>query len=501
MSEGPPASVRTARAAVTTGAMQSMVMLLMLARSKLFALLLGPVGVGIVSTLDQLVQFVVQAASFGLTVAPTRVVPRLAARDDAAVGRVYRGLLIALLLCVGGVTAVLIVLAALELGPLADITDLPRETTAIALAGAPLSALVLFFTSMFSVTLGYRASMRFVIAAAAVSLVFSYSGACAAGVTGLYIGALLGGILVCAGAVWRLSGYWHAAASSTGTSLRAGFSGHDRLGAFLGTVYVLSFAQPLAYLLVRAVVVESRGTVEAGHFQAVFAISGVLTMLLTQTGRLYFEPRLNRETMPRARALMTHDFMRVMSGLMVVGALPLALFPDVAIRMLFTSEFLPAAGGLYLFLLADCLFLGSWIYLAALRAQDDIAWSFWITLLGNLALAGLAWLLIPRWGVPGAGVAFLASRAGMLVASAARMNSRAGVTLDSGTGLALTYLVVSVAAAGLVANSWLEAAPAWGMRLAGLFMLVVGAMLLLRGEERRWLRQAAGRVLSRVRAA
>lgn len=500
MSAGTPGSVQTAKVAFTTGALQSVVMLLTLVRSKLFALLLGPVGVGIVSTLDQLVQFVVQASSFGLTMAPTRVVPRVAGRGDEAIGRAYRALLVAILLCVGVVAAVLVVATLLGTGSLAGRVELPREATAIALAGAPLAALTLFFTSMFSVTLGHRASMIFVIGSTAVSLAFSYLAARIGGVAGLYVGALLAGVLVAAIAAWRLSVYWRAARPSAGVSIRSELAGHDRLGAFLGTVYVLSFAQPLAFLLVRSVIVESRGAVEAGHFQAAFAISGVLTMLLTQTGRLYFEPQVNRESAPRARALMTHEYMRVMTGLMVCGALPLALFPDLAIRLLFSSEFLPAAGSLYLFVLADCMFLGSWIYLATLRAQDDIAWSFWITLLGNVALAVAAWMLVPRWGLTGAAVAFLLSRAGMLVAAAARMNAQAGVGFARGASLAMLYLVAAVLVAGAATGAWRVHDDAWSGRLAGLLLLMAGGMFLLRGEERRWLRAAAGRVLSKVRA-
>src|SRR5579864_5159350 len=66
-----PAAFKVIQAATTVTILQVSILAVMLMRSKLTAVLLGPEGVGVVGTLDQLVQFVAQVSAFSLIAAPS----------------------------------------------------------------------------------------------------------------------------------------------------------------------------------------------------------------------------------------------------------------------------------------------------------------------------------------------------------------------------------------------------------------------------------------------
>jgi len=209
---------------------------------------------------------------------------------------------------------------------------------------------------------------------------------------------------------------------------------------------------------------------------------------------------VNREPVPQARAVLAHEYFRIISGLMVLGALPLVLFPDLAVRALFSAEFLPAAPCLFLFVLADCLLVGGTVYLTTLRAQDDLAWSFWIGLGSNVTLAAAAWLLIPRWGLAGAAGAFVIARALSIGIAVVRLRAVSRTALPGSTMRALLYLVSCVALLGSVVSvSMRDSTPGLALRIALLAACLGGAVTMLDADERRWLRDSAARWLGRLR--
>jgi O-antigen/teichoic acid export membrane protein len=346
--------------------------------------------------------------------------------------------------------------------------------------------------------------MVFVIIGSALSLVLSYAGAKVAGVAGLYLGLLIAGACMVGSALWRTSRRWPDDSPSLFAGTLSELRRQAHLVAYLGSAYVISFTQPLAFLTVRSAMVTGRSATEAGHFQAAFVVSSVLSMLLIQTGRLYLEPQVNREMVPRARVAFSHEYIRVIAGLMIVGALPLSLFPDVAIAMLFSRSFVPVAPYLFLFVLADCLLVWTLAYLAALRAQDDMAWAFGINLSGNVALAALAWLLVPRWGIGGAAAAFLVSRVSTIGCVLIRMRRLTGARMPAETLRAVTYLAAAVTFSGVITlgiagNSAIGAALGVPLRLVVLIAFLAGGLWMLHSDERRWLQSTAVRAITHVR--
>src|SRR5262249_54650900 len=146
---------------------------------------------------------------------------------------------------------------------------------------------------------------------------------------------------------------------------------HPDMVAYCSTTYVLSFAQPLAFLVVRSVVLNQLGSAEAGYFQAAFTISSIASIVLMQAIRVYLEPVVNKETDDRLRIAAANEFERTFVVLILAGTMPLVLFPREIIAMLFSAAFSPVSVVVFVFVLADLLFLCSQVYATVLMAVDD----------------------------------------------------------------------------------------------------------------------------------
>src|SRR5439155_15375257 len=88
-------------------------------------------------------------------------------------------------------------------------------------------------------------------------------------------------------------------------------------------------------------------------------------------------------------------------------AVPLVLFPDWWLPLLYSRRFLAASPYVYLFVLAQTLKLLAGIVLALLVGLDHIGTQVWVTLCGLASLIVVAWFLVPGYGIAGVGLAIL----------------------------------------------------------------------------------------------
>jgi O-antigen/teichoic acid export membrane protein len=171
-----------------------------------------------------------------------------------------------------------------------------------------------------------------------------------------------------------------------------------------------------------------------------------------------------------------NDFQRATVLLFIIALPPLLLFPDVALRVMYSGKFVGAAAFVALFIATEVFTLLSGTYQALIIAGDRMLFHVIQNLTAQALLIGVAAFAIPRLGLAGAGVAaltaplflyattllFLRRRYDIHVSGEARLMAlvTAGIVVIGGSigsgypGLSAGLLVMKAAACGLI---WLGA--------------------------------------------
>jgi O-antigen/teichoic acid export membrane protein len=180
------------------------------------------------------------------------------------------------------------------------------------------------------------------------------------------------------------------------------------VAGFALSLSVAAFAQPLAMLVARYAALETTGLEGAGLLQAAMAAGLALFVVMRQPNALLLVPGLNRQQPPDQKFREAAEYLRVYALLVGAAALPLVLFPELWLYVVYSERFLAAAPYTYLFVTAQVLKLLAGVAVALLIGLDEIAAQLAITLIGLAGLAALSWLLAPTMGVTGIGLAALA---------------------------------------------------------------------------------------------
>jgi O-antigen/teichoic acid export membrane protein len=490
-----PAAVRTATVITTVGVLQISVLVIMLLRSKALALLLKPEGIGLVSTLDQLVQFVAQLSALSLIPTPTRFIARATNDGLTAVNTMYSALLRLLLVSTFG--GALIAGAFLAVRPIAHAAGLSsyQSVAMIAVLSAPVFALSGFFANVAAAVRGYSVTSLYMLFAAFASLTAALIGIAIGGVAGLYYGNLIAGavgVIVLARYLARTAGLRFRVRS---VRLRDMVRQHPDLLAYCSTTYVLSFAQPLAFLIVRTFMLKRLGPADTGLFQAGFTVSSIASLVLLQAIRVYLEPVVNTAVDSRAKIAAANEFQRIFTAVMLLGMLPVVLFPREAIAMLFTRAFTPVSSVVFIFVLADLLLLCNQIYASVVMAVDDFNGYFQAHLAGHVCLCVCVWLFTDRYGFAGVAGSFFASRLVVLAWIQYVLHRRHDLRMSSRSAGIVGYAVLAVVAVALVFGS--DSVPGVAsatLRLLAFATIIIGTVVFLTADERLWLGSAWRRV-------
>ncbi|WP_338503904.1 oligosaccharide flippase family protein [Sphingomonas kaistensis] len=236
---------------------------------------------------------------------------------------------------------------------------------------------------------------------------------------------------------------------------------------------ITSVAQLLSLAAVRAVVARDGGTEAAGLFQAVIAITSMnITLVLGAMAADYF-PRISAAAMDsaeRSRIVnqQLHSALLLAAPLIVgmIGAAPLVL------SLLYSQAFQGAEWMLRWQLLGDLLKIAGWALGFVLLTSDNRRAFMAVEFLYTAVLVASSFLLVPTFGLTGAGMAYALSYlvyAGVLLIVCARGFS---VSIDAGNRKLLLALVGAGAALMVLAswNFWVAALAA--ILAAGVLALV-----------------------------
>jgi O-antigen/teichoic acid export membrane protein len=259
---------------------------------------------------------------------------------------------------------------------------------------------------------------------------------------------------------------------------------------------VLSFAQPLAFLIVRSVLFQRLGSTGAGLFQAAFATSSIASLVLMQAIRVYLEPAVNTATINDTRIAATNDFQRTFAVIILMGSLPLVLFPRNIVAILFSSAFTPVSSLLFVFVLSDFLLLCTQVYGTVVVAVDDFTPYLIANIAGYVGLCAGVWLTIDRFGITGVAWSFVASRAlvFLLVQGLLLWRHRLTMTLRAAAVVLYAMGALSVAAA-VFGSTPVADVQAFLIRMLIFVAVAAGTLAFLTQAERAWLGTACRRLV------
>jgi O-antigen/teichoic acid export membrane protein len=384
-------------------------------RQRLFAMFLGPAGLGFVASAARLQELLVTACQMGIAPGVIRQVAQARSRNERAPAlTVVRSAAVMTL----AVSALAVLLVVLFRRALADrVFGSPEHGWAAAWVVASIPPLVVSAICL-AVLNGLEDYRSLVLHNVAVV------------VAGVAVVAGLVPVLGLRGAVWSIPAGGLVAAGLGLFLARRAFRRHLATGVagaapegggvldllWLGGVtYVDTLLASAVAVGVSVIFLERRTLEELGYYQAAQGASRLYMAVLTTSVFSYLMPRLSRLT-PLEAVREQNDTLRTLLFMVVPLAGGVILLRHEVVRALFGSAFRPVEPLLPVIGVGDVLYGVVWVVGASFIPMNRLRSYAVSSVFSQLAAALLLWLLIPRWGAPGAALAYTAARAASLAA-------------------------------------------------------------------------------------
>ena len=376
-------------------------------RTKATASILGPAGVGLMGIYGSITDLTQSLAGMGIQASGVRQVAEAAGSNDtvriAETATVLRRASIAL----GALGAMLLIGLSV---PIAQITFGGEHQTGIAVLSA-----VVFFRLVSAGQTALIQGMRRISHLARLNVIAAFGGT-AITIPLLYLfreRAVVPSLLALA-AVSLASSWWYSRKiaremppqpSMPATVVRRQVSALLTLGfAFMASAFLTMGA---AYA-VRLIVLRAEGVGAAGLYQSAWALGGLYVGIILHAMGSDFYPRLTATAADNAecnRLVNEQAYVSLLlAGPGVIATLTLA---PLVVALFYSSQFAPAVGLLRWICLGMMLRVIAWPMGFIIIAKGARAAFFWTEAAATLVHVGLAWWLVSRMGLNGAGAAFL----------------------------------------------------------------------------------------------
>ena len=447
---------------IGVGILQLAILFVALARAKGLAIVLGPEGLGIVGTIDQLVITLAQMGSLGIPYTAMKFMSAAHSRSREAYLEEFavfgRTMLAMALVAVGvGVSVLLFAPDVLD-----SVTAQYRDAVFVAIFAVPTMMMAFFLPQALAAAQRPNSAALFNLAVQGSLAIAALTGAVLSGIYGLYIATALAGTafivlsLVVLARFQGLSVFRKRTARAPGAArdplvLRTAFMAYSSLVAYA-----------LCLLVIRYAVLRSVGEAATGFLQAALAVALSIGSILATMNNLYLAPALNRALPAVEKFIQARNFASLIALLLLAAAVPVALFPGLTLTILYTSQFTPAATALILCVLWQGLHQFAGVYLQVLIGQDHLRFATFSTILGLVISSVLVFVLVGRFGIIAAPLALIAGSLVSAVLNVARLAAveKMPVPWD----VAARYLLAAVAVLG----AGLLFAPASELTLQGM---------------------------------
>lgn len=177
-----------------------------------------------------------------------------------------------------------------------------------------------------------------------------------------------------------------------------------RLGVVFMASGLLTFGAAYA---IRIIVLTEGGVVAAGLYQAAWALGGLYAGFILQAMGTDFYPRLTTAVNNNAECnRLVNEQAEISILLAGPGLLATLTLAPLVMSLFYSSEFQGAVILLRWICLGMMLRIVAWPMGFIVVAKGAQTIFFWTEVAATLVHVGLAWLLVPRLGAPGAGIAF-----------------------------------------------------------------------------------------------
>lgn len=335
---------------IAIGLIQVAILLFSLLRAKGLAIMLGPEGVGVIGTMEQLVVTVTQVAAFGMPIAAMKFMSAAHSTSDDAFRDCYAAfmrIMIALSASAAMFGVVVLLFAPFLLRSLHDHSGV----LVASLLNVPPMMITIMIAHTFAAAQRPRAAAIYNLCFVVAVAVSGLTGVWLAGVEGFFYGTAAAGattVLIGMAWLWRRLGL---SLLRRGVSIRRQLTLRPKVFSTALTASISLVSISATMLLIRYVVLDQLGEAPTGFLQAALALALSVGSVLSTINALQLAPSMNRDQPNAQRFQRASDFTNRVALLMVAGAVPLALLPGLGLTILFTAEFIPASMALILCLI------------------------------------------------------------------------------------------------------------------------------------------------------
>ncbi len=445
------------------------------ARTKIFALLLGPAGYGVVATIDQLVTSVSQFANLSIPFTALKFLSYCHSIGEESYRKSYSAFLKIILLLALLATLIAVLILPVLLESLDPQLAKYQQPVLIALFGVPATMLLVYFIHMFASRQQTFRSISLSVVSVAVLALFGSIGCVLAGIPGIYLATipastfLIIGIVIYAQVKMKLPFHYGSLLDWKGSNVLTGIV---QTAAF---TYLAVSVYSAMLLLARYEAITALGEEATGYLQAMLAVALSLGAALTPSNTLYFTPYVNRAIPATEKIAAAHRFLPRLMFLYALGALPVLLFPELTLRILFSNRFIEAATVLPAFVIWQCLFQAASIYQQLLMGLDDVRGFAALTITGNIIVIGCCLWITKLYGLAGIAVAFILGSVTILILVAFRLYAKYAMTIPKSVYMQFGAIILGFCGIAMLDRVTLE------LTLQGIGARFITASLFLAG--------------------
>lgn len=433
---------------IAVGLIQLVILVFALLRAKGLAVMLGPEGVGIIGTLDQLVVTLSQIAAFGIPFAAMKFLSAAHSTSQKAFRDCFTAFARIMLGLSAAVTLLGIAVVLFAPGLLSGFAEY-RAVVLVAMLSVPPTMMTLLLAHTLAAAQMPRRAAFYNLGFAASMALAGLAGAWLAGTRGFYIGAAAaGGLTIVVVMVW-MSRRMGLSALRPGVSIRHEMTHRPNVGRTALSASLVLVAFSCTMLVVRYAVIDALGEAPMGLLQAALALALSLGSILTTMNGLYLSPSLNRTDPDDAKFRKATRFASRVALLLVAGAVPGALFPALGLTILFTTAFVPAAMTLILCLVWQCAFQLRTVYLQLLVGVERPLAAAMAALIAMAATCVGVFVLVGHWGILAAPAALILGEVLAIAYMVARLVRGVGMPVPWVVLARFLWAAAAISGAGL----------------------------------------------------
>ncbi|EGQ9189635.1 O-antigen translocase [Vibrio cholerae] len=179
------------------------------------------------------------------------------------------------------------------------------------------------------------------------------------------------------------------------------------IGGYMLMAITSALTVPISLILVRTILIQQVGWEAAGHWQAVWKISEVYLGVISMALGTYYLPRLSSLISVEAIGEEINKTALVILPIVAMMAFCVYLLRDLAIWIIFTSDFTAARDLFAIQLCGDVVKTASLLYAYPMLSRGATKWFITIEVLFSTTFVILTYIFVGYVGIKGATIAYL----------------------------------------------------------------------------------------------